>query len=177
MSNPKLNQEFFIKRCIETHGDKFDYTEIVYVNAITKITIKCNTCSHTWNTIPGNFTHNKTGCPNCKILRHRKRMSEEWIPRNEFISYCTEIHNNKYDYSCTIYPPSNKGGKILIVCPEHGKFEQRYGDHRKGIGCNKCRVSRILDTKISKGMICDTSDVTIYENYCNKVWYATEKNF
>ena len=61
------------------------------------------------------------------------------LTTEEFIARSTKIHNNKYDYSKSIYT-TNKN-KITIVCPIHGEFEQNAMAHLKGCGCNKCAIS------------------------------------
>jgi hypothetical protein len=37
----KLTNEDFIKKAKERHGDKYDYSLVKYVNAITKVDIIC----------------------------------------------------------------------------------------------------------------------------------------
>lgn len=54
----------------------------------------------------------------------------------EFISRSNEIHSGKYGYKQTVYTDTST--KVIITCPEHGEFEQRPGNHLKGIGCAKC---------------------------------------
>lgn len=54
----------------------------------------------------------------------------------EYIERCSEIHNNKYDYSLTNYEGSNK--KVKIVCKEHGEFSQLAFCHLKGQSCPMC---------------------------------------
>jgi|ERR1700722_8156035 len=53
-----------------------------------------------------------------------------------FIVDCVKAHNNKYDYSKTSY--TNYYGKVCIICPVHGEFWQRAGDHKRGNGCKPC---------------------------------------
>ena len=48
-----------------------------------------------------------------------------------------KIHNNKYDYSKTVYNGDSE--KITITCPKHGDFEQRAGEHLH-YGCRHCAV-------------------------------------
>lgn len=175
MSMTKLTNKQFIERCISVHGDKFDYSMVEYINSITKINIICNTCKHIWKIIPGNFTHSKQGCPNCKKLKHQSRMNSFRISQEEFIKRCTKIHDNKYDYSYINY--MGMDFKIAIICKEHGEFFQIAYDHSIGRGCTHCRTNKILKTKISKGIIRDFADVLPYELYCNTVWNITERNF
>lgn len=54
----------------------------------------------------------------------------------EFIQKAKEIHNDKYDYSKTIYISRND--KIVIRCKKHGYFEQLATVHLMGCGCQKC---------------------------------------
>lgn len=37
----KLTKEEFISKACEKHNGKYDYSKVDYVNAITKVTIRC----------------------------------------------------------------------------------------------------------------------------------------
>lgn len=67
----------------------------------------------------------------------------------QFIEKAISIHNNIYDYNLVEYTKSNN--KVKIVCSKHGVFEQRAGDHLKGMGCRKCQFENQskLKTKTS----------------------------
>ena len=54
----------------------------------------------------------------------------------EFIEKVKKIHNNKYDYSKTLYFADKYD--ITVICPIHGEFEIIAKDHLKGIGCKEC---------------------------------------
>lgn len=56
--------------------------------------------------------------------------------QEDFINKAKIIHNNKYDYSKTIY--KNKRTNVIIICPEHGSFFQTPYEHKKGSGCPYC---------------------------------------
>ena len=63
-------------------------------------------------------------------------------------------HNNKYDYSKSIY--KNLRTKIIIICPIHGEFLQSPKNHKYS-GCPKCNeskgekmINKILDDKYIK---------------------------
>lgn len=63
-----------------------------------------------------------------------KRLTpDEWLVR------ARAKHGDKYDYSKSIY--INKATKITIICPKHGEFQQRAGDHLR-YDCKKCGVER-----------------------------------
>lgn len=54
-----------------------------------------------------------------------------------FIQRSKLIHNDKYDYSKTIYTGIKK--KLIITCPIHGDFTIRADQHsQRGDGCFKC---------------------------------------
>lgn len=53
-----------------------------------------------------------------------------------------------YDYSKTEY--AGNDNKIVIICPTHGDFLQRAGDHRGGSGCPQCGREKAKNTNIEK---------------------------
>ena len=54
-----------------------------------------------------------------------------------FIKRAQAVHGDKYDYSKTVY--TKRDEKLCIICPIHGEFWQRAGDHINGHGCPKCK--------------------------------------
>jgi len=65
------------------------------------------------------------------------------VTTENFIQRAKLKHGDKYDYSLTDYV--NQKTKVKIICPEHGVFEQLYGNHLAGNGCPKCaNYSRIV---------------------------------
>jgi len=58
-----------------------------------------------------------------------------------FIDKSNIIHGNKYDYSYCDY--INMTTKVIIICPIHGKFNQRPKDHiHSSQGCPICKQSK-----------------------------------
>lgn len=55
-----------------------------------------------------------------------------------FVRDSNIIHNNKYDYSRTIYV--NNRSKVAIICPIHGIFFQIPNSHLLGSGCVPCSI-------------------------------------
>ncbi|MBC8427521.1 MAG: hypothetical protein H8D97_01380 [Proteobacteria bacterium] len=56
------------------------------------------------------------------------------LTQEEFINRCRLKHNNKYNYSKSIYV--NARTKIDIICPTHGTFSQKATAHlNDGNGC------------------------------------------
>lgn len=59
------------------------------------------------------------------------------LDTNIFIERANAIHNNKYNYTETIYV--NMKSKVKIICPVHGAFEQTPDKHLHGkCGCPLC---------------------------------------
>jgi hypothetical protein len=97
----------------------------------------------------------------------RKKTTEE------FIKESVVIHENKYNYSKVKYIKNST--KVIIICKEHGEFEQQPNNHLQGKGCNKC-VGGVKSTtkefiekaKLKHGDIYDYSKVD-YVNSKTKV--------
>ena len=139
----KLTKEQFIQKSQLVHGDKYDYSLVDYVNAYTKIKIICP--SHgVFDMRPDSHLSQKQGCPACyNALRGKSRQAKA---KSVFIDKANQIHNNKYDYSQTVYVKSSD--KVIINCPIHGSYLQRPNEHLKGKGCWLCGVNnRTSDTE------------------------------
>ena len=62
------------------------------------------------------------------------------LTTSEFIIRCNLVHQNKYDYSTSVYTKNSE--KIEIRCDIHGLFIQTAAHHMNGSGCNKCTTRR-----------------------------------
>ena len=69
------------------------------------------------------------------------------ITKELFINKSNIVHNNKYDYSKSIYISAKT--KVIIICPEHGDFEQQPTNHYVGKGCYYCGL-KILHNYFTK---------------------------
>ncbi len=127
----RYNTEEWIEKVKQIHGDKYDYSKVIYKNNCTKVCIICPEHGEFWQ-IPSN--HEKYGCSKCGKNESNKRRSST---TNIFITQATLIHNNKYDYSKVEY--INNKIKVCIICPEHGEFWQTPGSHLKKHGCPNCK--------------------------------------
>jgi len=139
----KLTKEEFVSKAQLVHGDKYDYSLVDYVNAYTKIKIICP--SHgVFDMRPDSHLSQKQGCPACyNALRGKSRQAKA---KSVFIDKANQIHNNKYDYSQTVYVKSSD--KVIINCPTHGSYLQRPNEHLAGKGCWLCGVNnRTSDTE------------------------------
>lgn len=135
-SKKKLTNAQFIKRAKKVHGDKYDYSKVWYKGSDVKVCIICPEHGEFWQT-PHNHLNGR-GCKKCGI---EKRTKERSLTTEEFIKRATIKHNGKYDYSKVEYV--NWFTPVCIICPEHGEFWQRAGDHLNGHGCDKCISSKL----------------------------------
>ncbi len=122
----KLTNNEFIEKSINVHGNKYDYSLVVYINSRTKVKIVCP--EH------GIFEQK----PNSHLQGQKCfKCMETKKTLKSFIEESNIIHNNKYDYSLVKY--KNAHTKVKIICPEHGVFEQTPNVHiTKKCGCKKC---------------------------------------
>jgi hypothetical protein len=131
----KLTNEDFINRANEKHGDKFDYSKVIYENIKCKVIIICP--EHGDFEQRANNHLRGEGCPKCN--------GGVVFDLEKFISKSNTIHNSKYDYSKVVY--ENNKLMLTITCPEHGDFKQRAGNHLRGDGCPKCSNNKKLNTE------------------------------
>ena len=80
----------------------------------------------------------------------------------EFIIDARKAHGDKYDYSLVEYEGSH--GKVKIICPEHGVFEQLPSDHTRtqARGCRKCFIGYMGSIKRSTTVSFITKSVRIH---------------
>lgn len=139
----RLSQEQFVKRANNLHMNKYDYSEVTYLNDKTKVCIICHNKNSDgiehgkfWMT-PGNHIYGHQGCPICGRI---KANQNESLTTEEFIKRAKEIHGDRYDYSKVKY--INSKTKVEIICPKHGSFWQLPFSHLQQIGCPKCSKSK-----------------------------------
>lgn len=64
MLNPqKYTKEQFIEKAVQVHGNKYDYSNVVYINSLTKVELRCNQ-GHTFYQVPGSHLQG-CGCHYC----------------------------------------------------------------------------------------------------------------
>lgn len=134
-----LTTEEFIERARKIHGEKYDYSKVVYVNTLTKVCIICPEHGEFWQT-PEKHLKGQ-GCKKCGNKKGGEKIR---LTPEDFVTRAREIHGDKYDYSKVEYKGTNE--KVCIICPEHGEFWQTplshlYGGH----GCKECRKEKLRD--------------------------------
>lgn len=125
----------FISKAVEVHGQKYDYSKVVYTRSKDKITIKC---PRHGDFIQTAGLHLKgSGCAKCHFEQNgqKKRMS-----MSVFLEKAKTKHGNRYGYDQVEYETFKD--RVSIVCPEHGFFYQQAQEHLKGSGCPRCKHSK-----------------------------------
>ena len=127
--------EEWIAKARLVHGDKYDYSKVVYVDSNTKVCIIDPEYGEFLQT-PANHLLGM-GCPKREQIAIDKL--KQAIVEN-FIKNARLVHGDKYDYSKVNYV--NGKTKVCIIDPEYGEFWQKPNDHLKGCGCPKRDVEQ-----------------------------------
>ena len=127
-----ITTEIFIDKAMKVHGQKYDYSQVDYVNSKTKVKIICKEHGMFEQT-PDKHINGKCGCPSCSGNVRNNAQS--------FINKARLVHGNKYDYSQVDYVSNRKN--VKIICPLHGVFEQTPTNHLSGKGCCVCANNQL----------------------------------
>ena len=121
----------FINKAIQKHGNKYDYSNSVYVSQHNPVIIICDIHGQ-FKQSPRNHLRAKDACDKCATETRQiyKRTTEE------IIKEAKEIHGDEYDYSKLDY--INAKTPVTIICPVHGEFPQIAYNHLRGRGCADC---------------------------------------
>lgn len=130
-----LGVENFIEKASLIHNHKYDYSNVVYINNRTRVSIICPEHGEFWQR-PDKHLRGQ-GCPKC-CKKNRIYTTDE------FIKTAQNIHGDKYDYSKVVYG-KNKKDKITIICPEHGEFTISPDSHLNGSGCKYCKKGSVFN--------------------------------
>ena len=146
----KLDTDKFIKRSIEIHGDRLDYSETVYADMKSNVTLICPIHGKFKTNAQNHFVSiTSGGCKKCKYESSSKKLS---LTTDEFIKKAKEVWGNKWNYNHVNYV--NGFTKVCIECKKHGKFLQNPFSHLGGNGCSKChykkegRIAEYLTNKL-----------------------------
>lgn len=141
----RFTQDEWLQSAHKTHGDRYDYSGVVFINNKTKVIIGCKTHG-VFSQLP-DLHLNGSGCSKCakQTLAELFRLSAD-----EFVQRAKTVHGDKYLYDAVEYSSLSK--KVSIRCPKHGPFIQLAGSHLQGAGCPNCveskgekRIAAILD--------------------------------
>lgn len=165
------NQEQFIAKAKEIHGDKYDYSQVDYRRSSEKVVIIC----------PEHGAFEKTpnkhlagqGCPVCGRNRTKTGL-------DEFVRRAVSVHGDRYDYSEVVY--QRKDVPVKIICPIHGPFMQTPHSHVVlGQNCPKCAGIEAGSKRRGANNVAHREDVkqkkaaTCEERYGTKTWAESDE--
>lgn len=144
-----LNSRFsnFLSRATAMHGNKFDYSQVRYIKAKSKIKIICSIHGLFEQTPDKHLAPKSKGCPKCwedmksEVQKKIDRSNNKYnlLTKEEFLERVIKKFNSKFTYDLLNYTGIT-GNDIEVTCPLHGKFlinprKHLYSKH----GCEKCR--------------------------------------
>lgn len=138
----KANQQKAIDGFIQTHGSKYDYSKINYVNNRTKVTIICPEHGEFEQT-PSNHK-NGAGCPHCAYLKRIKGRTSHGMTG-------TTTYKSYWDMKARCLYPSNShyksyGGRGITICDRwlesFENFLEDMGEKPKGLTLERKDVNK-----------------------------------
>jgi hypothetical protein len=144
-----LNQENFLLKASEKHGDRYDYSLVKFKHGNSAVLIGHNGIYYTQKP----YHHLSGARPENLKLAVRKTTKT-------FISEAQKVHDFKYGYDKTEYVKSQI--KVIITCPIHGDFTQTPLSHIQGYGCTHCGESQ-GEKAIAKFL--DKNDISYYRQH------------
>lgn len=136
----KNKLEKFIEKSQKTHGNKYDYSKVEYINSETKVCIICPEHGEFWQT-PAAHVRGRS-CPKCA----NNSRGNKTVTIESLIKKFNLTHNGKYSYEKTDYVNANT--KICVTCPIHGDFYILPFNHLRGQGCPKCKGRNLTQDEL-----------------------------
>jgi hypothetical protein len=126
----RLTTEEVIQNFKNIHGDRYNYSNIEYINNSTKVTIICSKHGSFQQSPASHLRGN--GCSECSGKKPHTT--------KEVVETFKKMYGDKYDYYMTDY----KGAlvKFKVLCKTHGVFETLYNNMLRGWACPECTSYR-----------------------------------
>ena len=160
----KKTKEQYIEEAKKLHNNRFDYS---LIKELPKRDTKVNIICPSHGIFEQSFHKHLQGdgCKKCS----KERVAKEIIERakQKFKQEAQIIHNNKYDYSKSIYLSARDN--IIIICATHGEFEQTPNSHLNGGGCKKCAIE---NTRLRMSIPWETYKEQLIQIHNNKYDYS-----
>jgi len=129
-----LQNDDVLARFREIHGERYDYTQVVYEHSNRHVTIVCRQHGAFSQTPSGHWAGD--GCPECGRLT---RAANQVLTTDEVIPRFRQLHGDRYDYADTHYDRFRR--RVSIRCRRHGPFLQTPQAYLEGKGCPRCSQS------------------------------------
>lgn len=161
--NSRQTKEKFIIRCRDRYGNRYDYSEVDYVDTITEVTIICM--------VHGSFTQTphshlsgikKThhACPEC--IENTRRMK-----RHDFIRKSKARYGDRFDYH--LLKDINITNPVTLICKLHDHSFTTTQVYHFNSGCVSCCPLCIEENRNIRGKK--------YYNIPTMVYYVKLREF
>jgi hypothetical protein len=169
----KRDTDWFISKSKSIHGDKFDYSNAVYINALTPIEIRCIKHNNIFHQVSNDHFKKGYACKDCLIEYRRSLYSDG---KETFVKKSIKVFGDTYDYSSVDYV--NQNTEVTIRCKKHNLvFEKLPFLFLKGSGCSKCSKQNIDTQRSDETLLKIRKYVKKLEGKCLSEEYITnEKN-
>ena len=129
----KLTQKEVVRKIMNIHGDKYDYSLIEYIKSTEKVIIIDKEFNTKHLIAPNKIFSKKTKCTIQNAIN----------PTDYFIKKAKSIHGEeRFDYANTKY--TTGFNELEIICKLHGVFKTPPNWHlKKNGGCSKCSNNQI----------------------------------
>lgn len=155
----RMTTEDWVEKAKKIHGDKYDYSKVLFKNAFEKVCIICPEHGEFWQAAHSHLEG--YGCKKCAAKARQKKYSKG---KERFVEEARKIHGDRYDYSKVDYKNANT--KVCIICPEHGEFWQTPIGHLSNYqGCPFCKTRSKMELALKE----------LFEK--NNIEYVHEKKF
>jgi hypothetical protein len=125
---------WFISKASQIHGDLFDYSNAEYIDAQSKISIRCKIHDHSFEQKYNDHFKSKYPCKHCLSAARNNMHSDGLIG---FQAKLIKRFGDTFDLSTSKYV--NARTKITIRCKECGEYKTSEPHSILiGIGCNTC---------------------------------------
>ena len=131
----RKDDEFFLSKSKEVHGDKYDYSKSKYVLGAIPTVVICK--EHGEFTILPSEHMRGSGCPACS-------RDNLFVKEDEFLRRVRKAHGDKYGLDDLGF--TGLAEEVTPVCSVHGKFSIIAGNFAKGAGCKLCSVQELKYT-------------------------------
>lgn len=141
--NNKQNKEEWVKKAKEIHGNKYDYSKVVYKGWNEKVCIICPIHGEFWQNPTAHIAkHQQRGCPQCGQIKCGQKRNKT---TEEFIKDAIKVHGDKFNYHKTAYISHTT--KICVTCKKHGDIWITPKKFLKK-GCIRCnKEEKLLNEK------------------------------
>ena len=159
------------------HGDRYDYSRMVYTSVQDKIEIICPTHGAFWQKPNAHLTGQ--GCAECWEDRRKAfgaQKTEDY--KATFAERAARVHGGAY---AILNLPEDSHDTVRLNCPKHGDFEQKAFSHLDGHGCWSCgQTTNYAQLEVaafieSLGVTIEHENRTILDGLHIDIWVPEKK--